>query len=395
MTSFEMTKEEWNKTIDDYILEEQAKIGKPVATSIDIPFSWPQAHKLVTEEAIKDFAWNIGDNNPLYNNPEYAKKTRWGGVIAPFGRFLHYIAETGSLAIGRAIPGVNHLYGGTVYNYYDVVRAGDSFTIHDEYLGVAEKNVPDKPYRLLTMTSKRSYINQKGKTICDATGNTVITCVYPGDVKDRKSSAVYGEIKKPSYSKEELDTIHKHFEEDLAGKFRRGGEILYWEDVVEGEELKTLIKGPIDIVDVISFLCATGAQLGGSSTKWAIMRNLLRLKDPDTNEWMPIQSFHFIDKVAQQMGMPIALAYAAQHEAYISQLVSNWMGDDGFVKQISHQQRKPCYHGDLIYVKGNVARKYIENGEHLVELNTWTENQNGVKVCPSTAIVRLLSKDNN
>jgi uncharacterized protein (DUF2249 family) len=261
------------------------------------------------------------------------------------------------------------------------------YTIHDDYLGVEEKKLAGKPYRLLTMTSKRSYINQDGKTICDALGNTVITCMYPGDAKEK--NAVYGEVKKPCYSKEKLEIIHQHFEEDLAGKFRRGAETLYWEDVQEGEELRRLVKGPLDIVDVISFLCATGAQLGGASTKWAVMRNLLRLKDHDTNEWMPIQSFHFDDKVASQMGMPYALAYAAQHEAYIAQLVCNWMGDDGFVKKLAHQQRKACFQGDMAYVKGQVTRKYIEDGEHLVELNVWTENQHGDKVCPSNAIVKL------
>ena len=393
MAYLKMTREEWNKTIDDYIMEEQLKVGKPVVASIDVHNSWPQAHKLVTEEVIKDFAWNLGDNNPLFTDTAYAAQTRWGGVIAPPGSFLRYIAETGSFALGRSIPGVNHLYGGTTFNYYDVVRADDSFKIHDDYLGVIEKPLKGKHYRLLIMTCKRSYINREDRIICEALGNTVITCMYPGDVKEGKSSAVYTEKKRQRYSRELLDAIHEHYEDDLTGKFRRGSKVLYWEDVNEEEELKTLIKGPIDIVDIISFLCGTGAQLGGASTKWATMKNLLKLKDPETGEWMPIETFHYRSDIAHQLGIPGALVYGAQNEAYLSQLVTNWMGDDGFVEKMIHQHREPCFHGDIIYVKGNVARKYIENDEHLVEINMWTENQDGVKICPSTAVVRLLSKE--
>src|SRR5665647_1885230 len=81
-----------------------------------------------------------------------------------------YIAETGSFALGRLIPGVNHLYGGTTFNYHDVVRADDSFKIHDDYLGVIEKHLKGKNYRLLIMTCKRSYINREDRIICEALG---------------------------------------------------------------------------------------------------------------------------------------------------------------------------------------------------------------------------------
>src|SRR3546814_1059351 len=35
------------------------------------------------EDKIRNFAYGRGDDKPLYTDPHYAKKTRWGSVIAP------------------------------------------------------------------------------------------------------------------------------------------------------------------------------------------------------------------------------------------------------------------------------------------------------------------------
>jgi acyl dehydratase len=387
-----MTRDEWNRDVDQYIKEMNSLVGKEPVRSPDVIGSWPQSHRLVTEEVIKNFAWNTGCNNPLYVDPEYAGKTRWGGVIAPPGRFVHYIAETGYLPQGRIIEGMNHLYGGTTYEYHDVIRPGDTFHIQDEFFGVTEKSVKEKPYRLLIMSSRRDYINQTGKTVVSATGNTVITCAYPEN-REPGDSTVYGKVAKPHYSKEELEAVHRHYEDYFAGKLTRGAKIRYWEDVEEGEKLTPIIKGPLDIVDVISFNCATGAMQGGGATKWDSVKNKKVLVDPDTGEYLSVGCFHYIDSIAQQMGFPNALTFAAQHEAYTSEIVTNWMGDDAFVKKLSHQQRRPSFQGDMAYVKGFVKKKYIKNEEHLIDIEMWTENQNGVKVCPSSATVRLVSRE--
>src|SRR5215212_2801005 len=37
----------------------------------------------VTWDGARHFAYGYGDDNPLWCDPEYGKKTRWGGLIAP------------------------------------------------------------------------------------------------------------------------------------------------------------------------------------------------------------------------------------------------------------------------------------------------------------------------
>lgn len=395
MGSFQMSREEWNAAIDHYIEEENEKVGKPRIAAPDIPNSWPQVHHLITEECIRDYAWNTGCTNPLFTDPEYAKKTCWGGVIAPQGRFINYIAEVGNLDRGNYVPGQTHLYGGTTYEYYDVMRAGDTYTIRDEYLGMEEKKLsPEKAakYRLLIMTAKRHYINQNGKIIVTGTGNTAITCVYPNDIKTDGSSSVLGTKEKTRYDEAYLDQIHHYYEDYYRGQYFTSARERFWEDVTEGESLPVLTKGPIDVIDIVGFQAAIGAQVGSAATKWEVLRNGLSAKDPDTGEYVPRISFHYSDTLAKLMGYPSAMIYASMHEAYISEAVSNWMGDSGFIKKLSHRHRKPSYHGDVIHTEGTVVRKYLQEGEPLVELKISTLNQHGTEICPSTAIVKLPSK---
>jgi hypothetical protein len=43
-------------------------------------------------------------------------------------------------------------------------------------------------------------------------------------------------------------------------------------------------------------------------------------------------------------------------------------------------------------MKGKVTKKYIVDGEHLVDIECWGENQRGEITLPGSATVRLPSK---
>jgi hypothetical protein len=46
----------------------------------------------------------------------------------------------------------------------------------------------------------------------------------------------------------------------------------------------------------------------------------------------------------------------------------------------------------MAWAKGKVTRKYVENGEHLVDLEVWSENQRGQLHTQGAATVRLLAR---
>ncbi len=75
--------------------------------------------------------------------------------------------------------------------------------------------------------------------------------------------------------------------------------------------------------------------------------------------------------------------------AALGELVSNWLGHKGFVRKIGCQYRGMDMPDQPIVCRGKILRKWEESDEKLVELEIWTENSEGKKTTPGSAIVVL------
>ncbi len=73
--------------------------------------------------------------------------------------------------------------------------------------------------------------------------------------------------------------------------------------------------------------------------------------------------------------------------ATLGEAVSNWMSHQGRIKKIACQYRGMDFPNVEITCKGTVTRKWEKNGEKLVELSVWTENDKGKITTPGTATV--------
>jgi hypothetical protein len=220
----------------------------------------------------------------------------------------------------------------------------------------------------------------------------IVTAVPPG-LQD-KVKTTYEDRERHRYTQEELDLIHRFYDDELEGKNRRGSEVRYWEDVQEGEELIPLIKGPLDISDIVSYIGVGGYSMA-FALKWKMLKqNLGRAHiDPETGEHHLAIDWHYLDTMARVMGLPYAHSTGRQNEGIIGHLISNWMGDDGFVTRLKCEHRGIWFQGETIWLKGKVVRKYVDNGMHLVDLDAWSENMfSGLKCTIAKATVRLMSK---
>ncbi len=102
---------------------------------------------------------------------------------------------------------------------------------------------------------------------------------------------------------------------------------------------------------------------------------------------------HMEDSRAQTIGIPGAYDYGCQRISWLDNLITNWMGDDGSLKKLDAKLKRFNIVGDTHWMKGKVVKKYIENGEHLVDIDCWGENQRGEITLPGAATVRLPSKE--
>ena len=142
-----------------------------------------------------------------------------------------------------------------------------------------------------------------------------------------------------------------------------GEKQIYYEDVEVGMELPTLTKKP------------TTTQL----VMWA----------GASGDYNPL---HFDKDFAQKLGFKTVLVHGRLKAAFLGQLMTDWIGDEGFLKKLTCQYRGNDFPGDDIIVKGKVTNKYIKDSEHYVECEIWTENPQGERTTPGTATVVLPSR---
>lgn len=394
-----LSDEDWNKRLDEKIQQFNEGRGEvvlppPSFAVMDDEYVRGINYKVVTEDLIRHFADACGDPSPFWRDPTYIQSTRWGGFIAP-PLFETCIAFGSSFGGRLRVPGIARLAGGSKHIYYKPIRPGDSFTIYDKYEGFVEKQVKDKPYRMFIESAPRYYVNQRNEVAAVEVHRNIYMATPPGKRGNKvKEAKMYQDKVRHLYTDDELEMIHSAYDDQLAGKNRRGAKIRYWEDVNVGDEIPTIIKGPMDVADACARTMVSCYPYA-YAIKWAVMRNHLQHhpKDPETNEYILRRDWHYTDHAAHIFGYPYANSAGAQNEMMLVHGITDWMGDDAFVKSADSQDRRMVFFGDMTYVKGKVGKKYVdEDGDHVVEVNVWGENQDGVLHTKTDYIVKLVSR---
>ncbi len=98
---------------------------------------------------------------------------------------------------------------------------------------------------------------------------------------------------------------------------------------------------------------------------------------------------HYDKDFAICQGLPGVLVAAGMLWAYLGEMLTNWIGDSGFVKKISCSFRGMHVPKEAVICKGKIINKYILENEHCIECEIWTENIRGEKTVLGTAIIAL------
>ncbi len=88
----------FSKISDEAVAELRSRIGKPVQRVTLATFTE------INADAARHFAYAIGDNNPLWLDPDYAAATRWQTRLAP-AAILYSTDNVASGAV-EGLPGV-------------------------------------------------------------------------------------------------------------------------------------------------------------------------------------------------------------------------------------------------------------------------------------------------
>ena len=98
---------------------------------------------------------------------------------------------------------------------------------------------------------------------------------------------------------------------------------------------------------------------------------------------------HYDKDYALANSLPGVIIHGALKNAWLGQLVTDWIGDEGVLCKLSVQYRGMDVPEDPITGSGVVKKKYEDNGQHRVDLDIWLQNGKGEKTTPGSATVRL------
>jgi acyl dehydratase len=113
----------------------------------------------VERGAIRRFAEAIGDDNPVFNNEREARKTRFGGMIAPptFCRSL----SAAIVDVKLDMQSFRGLDGGSDWEYLEPIRPGDRITVQTKIADLRESEGRLGP--MVFITTETTYTNQFGQ----------------------------------------------------------------------------------------------------------------------------------------------------------------------------------------------------------------------------------------
>jgi acyl dehydratase len=362
---------------DEEIAEARSLIGKPLRIT--------QFNSEVTVDAIKHYAAGIGDLNPLWCDAAYSATGPFGGIVAP-PTFLYSVFAAG---IGPGLPGVQAFFGAGRWDWQRPVHPGETIEATARLIDMYERS-GEHVERMIV---------QVGETIYTSDGDVVGR--YESKALRVPRAAAGGGLKYDRrnpyiYSEEELDRI----ENAVLGWSRRGDNPLYWEDVVEGTVLPELVKGPLDLTTMITYYGgALPMGYAACDTQWrtrhAARTSPESLPNNRPVEWLTEKTWpgmgHFQQEASDAIGMPGPYDNGWMRTSWMSQLVTDWIGDAGKLKSMSAKLVRPNLFGDTLWFKGKVTSKRSDP-EATIELELEGVNQLGDVSCTGSATVVLLEK---
>ena len=347
-------------------------------------------NEYATSDNIRKFANGIGETNPLFRDSDYAAGTRYGSLIAPPSFIFSILA-----GVQFGWRGLAGFHSASDMMFYKPIKTGDRITPEETYLGFEGPKESKFAGKTIFDYFEDKYFNQSGVEVAK-----VKKLIIRAERKKSREKGKYQSIELPHpWTQDELRELEERTLE-AARTAVRGSETRFWEDVEVGEDLPELMKGPIGLTDMVAAVVAGLAPARLTAHEETLMQQEKKpawfFRDPATSAWEPIFAVHYSIDGARAMGLPYPYDIGIQRHCWLVQMLTNWTGDEGWLKRCYAEYRNFVFLSDVIRITGKVTEKYVdENGEYCVRVKTSAVNQRGAEVMPGEAEICLPSKEKN
>ncbi len=365
---------------DKSLVELRKLIGVPIEDSIE-----PWCYE-ASRDNIRHWAHGIGDDNRLWCDPQYAAKTRYGRVLAP-PSFIFSLNRSFSGYVG-GMAGVHAMFAGIDVTWHQPMLLGDRFTTKVWLKDLMEHNTRFAG-RSVQQIYRCEFYNHSGELVAEGDS----WCFRTERDTARERGTKYEELKKKGsvqYTREDLEKIFSYYEAEEV----RGEEPRYIEDVKVGDKLQTIVKGPMTVTGFIAFAQGWGGlYIRANKLAWRQLRKHPGLGIPNKFGILDVpERVHWEDDLATLVGTPAAYDYGPERCSWMSHHLTNWMGDDGFLRHLAVKIRRHNPVGDTLYINGEVTRIFEDGVADYAEINQKAINQDGDLSVLATGTVRLPSR---
>ena len=321
---------------------------------------------------IRRFGDGVGDYNPLWRDRNYANESRFKGITAPpmfvYGASLGIAAAINGNIDGRRLTSANFPmnYAGGVLDFHKTIWEGDVIHAEETIVGVERKH-SDRIGDFVICTAMVEYFNQRLELVATKKTNMARYKNLGGG-----RTIQYDRESKTNVTETAPDPLV--FERSRRGKLRRN-----YDQVVDGEDLPSLPKGTYTVTEL--FLFTHGVVGTGRSPRAAL--------EAEDSKDLGGGGRYDEEHAKNRRNMPGQFDWGPQRVCWLCQIATDWIGDEGTVLSMDTRVRHPNVVGDTNTLYGKVARRYDKDGERLVDLHCWNENQSGLHTVEGTITVRL------
>jgi hypothetical protein len=378
---------------DEGVARLRARIGIPE------PHPLPPFYTLPTHDTFRNVAFAYGDDNPLWCEPNYGDRTRWGSAIASpvlvggdtligEDEVTEVAAEHRDLMKGDPLRGVHAFYAASAREWWAPL-----YPLRRTFRRNALVAALDKPSEF----AERAIHEWTAQVFRDDTGQ-LLSGQYRNMIRTERTKArarkKYDAVELRRYTDEEIAEIDAQYDRERP----RGSEVRWWEDVAEGDEVGPMVKGPLTITDMVCWHSGMGMGLYGIKPLRLGYQNRKRIPRffhrDDLNVPDVMQRVHWDPEFARRSGNPTTFDYGRMRETWLIHLCTDWMGDDAWLWKLDCEFRRFNYVGDAQWLRGVIARKYLAAGDRpAVDLTLSATNQRGEETTPGHATILLPSRE--